>query len=85
MRESLRTIELAFQLTGLTESRSYNADGSLFYPDSRRLFDRFAGPYIPDGKVSPIWVPEFFGDCMLVNGRTGRTIWSSRGVIACVS
>ena len=52
------------------QDRSFNADGSLFYPDSRRLFDRFAGPYIPDGNVSPIWVPEFFGNCMVVNGRT---------------
>ena len=52
------------------QDRSFNADGSLFYPNSRRLFDRFAGPYIPDGNVSPIWVPEFFGNCMVVNGRT---------------
>jgi FtsP/CotA-like multicopper oxidase with cupredoxin domain len=52
------------------QDRSFNADGSLFYPDSRRIFDGFAGPYIPDGDVSPIWVPEFFGNCMLVNGRT---------------
>jgi spore coat protein A len=52
------------------QDRSFNADGSLFYPDSRRHFDRFAGPYIPTGNVSPIWVPEFFGNCMMVNGKT---------------
>ncbi len=52
------------------QDRSFNADGSLFYPDSRRLFDDFVGPYIPNGNVSPIWVPEFFGNCMIVNGRT---------------
>jgi FtsP/CotA-like multicopper oxidase with cupredoxin domain len=52
------------------QDRSFNADGSLYYPDSRRFFDRFAGPYIPDSNVSPIWVPEFFGNCMVVNGRT---------------
>lgn len=52
------------------QDRSFNADGSLFYPDSRRLFDGFAGPYIPDGNVSPIWVPEFFGNCIEVNGKS---------------
>ncbi len=30
----------------------------------------FAGPYIPDSDVSPIWNPEFFGNTMVVNGRT---------------
>ena len=46
------------------------ADGSLFYPDSREFFDDFAGPYIPDSDVPPIWNPEFFGNTMVVNGRT---------------
>ena len=52
------------------QDRSFNADGSLFYPDSREFFDQFAGPYIPDNDVSPIWNPEFFGNTMVVNGRT---------------
>jgi bilirubin oxidase len=52
------------------QDRSFNADGSLFYPDSRAFFDGFAGPYIPDSDVSPIWNPEFFGNTMLVNGNT---------------
>jgi spore coat protein A len=52
------------------QDRSFNADGSLFYPDSRKFFDEFAGPYIPDSDVSPIWNPEFFGNTMVVNGRT---------------
>jgi spore coat protein A, manganese oxidase len=52
------------------QDRSFNADGSLFYPDSREFFDQFEGPYIPDSDVSPIWNPEFFGDTMVVNGRT---------------
>ena len=59
-----------FEIALAIQDRSFNADGSLFYPDSRRLFDGFAGPYIPGGEVSPIWVPEFFGNCMMVNGRT---------------
>jgi spore coat protein A len=54
------------------QDRSFNDDGSLFYPDSREIFDGFAGPYIgEDGSdISPIWNPEFFGDAMLVNGHT---------------
>jgi bilirubin oxidase len=52
------------------QDRSFNADGSLFYPDSRKFFDGYAGPYIPNTPVSPIWQPEFFGNTMVVNGRT---------------
>jgi FtsP/CotA-like multicopper oxidase with cupredoxin domain len=52
------------------QDRSFNADGSLFYPDSRTLFDEIAGPYIPVTDVSPIWNPEFFGNCIMANGNT---------------
>ena len=50
--------------------RSFNADGSLFYPDARRFFDGYAGPYVPASAVPPVWVPEFFANCMVVNGRS---------------
>jgi bilirubin oxidase len=52
------------------QDRAFNADGSLFYPNSREFFDGFAGPYIPYSDISPIWNPEFFGNTMVVNGRT---------------
>ncbi len=52
------------------QDRSFNADGSLFYPNSREFFDGFAGPYIPGSDISPIWNPEFFGNTIVVNGRT---------------
>jgi FtsP/CotA-like multicopper oxidase with cupredoxin domain len=52
------------------QDRSFNADGSLFYPDTRAFFDGFLGPYIPDTNVSPIWNPEFFGNMIMVNGNT---------------
>ena len=52
------------------QDRSFNANGSLFYPDTREFFDEFNGPYIPDSTVSPIWNPEFFGNMMVVNGFT---------------
>jgi spore coat protein A len=64
------------------QDRSFNADGSLFYPDNRAFFEgldpsQLQIPFIPDeacdghpSDVSPIWNPEFFGNMMLVNGRT---------------
>jgi FtsP/CotA-like multicopper oxidase with cupredoxin domain len=52
------------------QDRSFNADGSLFYPDTRAFFDEFAGPFIPHTDVSPIWNPEFFGNMIMVNGNT---------------
>jgi spore coat protein A len=52
------------------QDRSFNGDGSLFYPSSREFFDEFPGPYIPNSDVPPIWNPEFFGNTMVVNGRT---------------
>ena len=52
------------------QDRSFNTNGSLFYPDTRAFFDGFLGPYIPGSNVSPIWNPEFFGNCIVVNGRT---------------
>jgi spore coat protein A, manganese oxidase len=52
------------------QDRSFNEDGSLFYPDSRMFFDGIAHDYIPDGEFSPIWNPEFFGNTIMVNGNT---------------
>ena len=52
------------------QDRSFNSDGSLFYPSSREFFDELEGPFIPDSDISPIWNPEFFGNMMVVNGRT---------------
>jgi FtsP/CotA-like multicopper oxidase with cupredoxin domain len=52
------------------QDRSFNADGSLFYPDSRAFFDAVSGPYLPHTDVSPMWNPEFFGNTIMVNGST---------------
>lgn len=63
-----------YEIPVLIQDRSFNVDGSLFYPDTRVFFDGFAGPYIgnPDmpSDISPIWNPEFFGNTLVVNGRT---------------
>jgi FtsP/CotA-like multicopper oxidase with cupredoxin domain len=78
-RPRIREIPLAIQ------DRAFNADGSLFYPDSRAFFDGIVAPYLPaaghadeeghgdmpQGEgFSPIWNPEFFGNAIIVNGAT---------------
>ncbi len=63
------------------QDRSFNADGSLFYPDSRAFFEgldpsQLQIPFIPEeacdgpSDISPIFNPEFFGNTMVVNGKT---------------
>jgi FtsP/CotA-like multicopper oxidase with cupredoxin domain len=55
------------------QDRSFNADGSLFYPDSREFFDGATAldpGFNPDTDLPPIWNPEFFGDMIMVNGNT---------------
>jgi spore coat protein A len=59
-----------YEIPIVVQDRSFNTDGSLFYPASREFFDGFEGPYIPDSDISPIFNPEFFGNTMVVNGRT---------------
>ncbi|MCB4791535.1 MAG: multicopper oxidase domain-containing protein [Elusimicrobia bacterium] len=59
-----------FEIPLAIQDKSFNSDGSLFYPDSRLYFDAFAGPYAPTSDIAPIWNPEFFGNTMLVNGKT---------------
>jgi spore coat protein A len=52
------------------QDRSFDSDGSLFYPDTREFFDEIVDPYIPNGPFSPIWNPEFFGNTIIANGNT---------------
>jgi len=55
------------------QDRAFNADGSLFYPDSREFFDGATATlpgFLPDTDLSPIWNPEFFGNTIMVNGNT---------------
>jgi len=59
-----------YEIPIAVQDRSFNCDGSLFYPNTRAFFDGITGPYVPDSDVSPIWNPEFFGDTIMVNGNT---------------
>jgi FtsP/CotA-like multicopper oxidase with cupredoxin domain len=59
-----------FEIPLVIQDRSFNKDGSLFYAPNRTFFDGFKGPFIPASDLSRIWNPEFFGNMMVVNGRT---------------
>ena len=59
-----------YEIPIAVQDRSFNTDGSLFYPDTRVFFDEIVGDYIPAGEFSPIWNPEFFGNMIMVNGNT---------------
>jgi spore coat protein A, manganese oxidase len=88
IRKFIREIPIVVQ------DRSFNSDGSLFYPTNRAFFEglnflnapeqQFPGagalviPFIPGysafgggmSDVSPLWNPEFFGNTMVVNGKS---------------
>ena len=69
VRNMIRAIPIAIQ------DRSFDADGSLFYPDNRAFFEglepkQLKIPFIPNRRsdISPIWNPEAFFNVMVVNG-----------------
>lgn len=59
-----------YEIPIAVQDRSFNDDGSLFYPDTRAFFDEIVGDDIPVGEFSPIWNPEFFGNMLIANGNT---------------
>jgi FtsP/CotA-like multicopper oxidase with cupredoxin domain len=75
-----------YEIPIVVQDRAFNADGSLFYPDNRAFFEGLNQPptepyldipFIPDrackghpSDISPIFNPEFFGNTMVVNGKT---------------
>jgi spore coat protein A len=52
------------------QDRSFNTDGSIFFPDSRTFFGDTTpgGPWIPTTDTPPYWNPEFFANTIVVNG-----------------
>jgi FtsP/CotA-like multicopper oxidase with cupredoxin domain len=72
----------AYEIPLVIQDKSFNANGSLFFPRDRAFFEgllesQLKIPFIPDtalgggmSDVSPIWNPEFFGNTIVVNGNT---------------
>ena len=50
--------------------------GGSLDPDSWAFFDGIHEHFIPDGDISPVWNPEFFGNTLIANGTT----WPYAGV-----
>jgi len=65
-----------YEIPMVIQDRSFNSDGSLFFPTSRDFFGDATpgGPFIPNTDLPPIWNPEFFGNTMVTNGRTWPTM-----------
>ena len=71
-----------YEIPIVIQDRSFNADGTLFYPGNRAFFEdlqpeQLRIPFKPDpacdglpSDVHAIWNPEFFGNTIVVNGRT---------------
>jgi FtsP/CotA-like multicopper oxidase with cupredoxin domain len=53
----------------MIQDRQFDTNGQLLFPDSNNNPSLIDGPP-SNPKIHPFWIPEFFGDTMLVNGRT---------------
>ncbi len=57
-----------YELPMILADKSFNRDGSLFYPTSREFFGDTTGPYVPQTDINPYWVPMHFAQTNTVNG-----------------
>ena len=78
VRNAIRELPIAIQ------PKSFNADGSQYYPADRAFFEGLSPgesfganpdlniPFIPEegSDIAPVWNPEAFFNTMVVNGRT---------------
>ncbi len=53
----------------MIQDRQFDTNGQLLFPDSNNNPSLVDGPP-SNPQIHPFWIPEFFGDTMLVNGRT---------------
>ncbi len=70
-----------YEIPVVIQDRTFTPDGQLYYPDNRAFFedlevDQLQIPLIPDdacggpSDIAPTWVPEFFGNTLVTNGKT---------------
>ena len=62
-----------FEIPIVIQDRSFNRNGSLFYPRDRAFFEglkrrQLKINFSPDSDIAPIWNPEAFFNVMVVNG-----------------
>ena len=53
----------------MIQDRQFDTNGQLLFPDSTANPSPVDGPP-SNPQIHPFWIPEFFGDTMVVNGRT---------------
>ncbi|MET0068065.1 MAG: multicopper oxidase [Candidatus Thiodiazotropha sp.] len=66
------------ELPIVIQDRSFNPDGSLYYPESRARFDGYDGAVMPESDdgvnlasdIAPLWNPEAFFETIVVNGQS---------------
>jgi FtsP/CotA-like multicopper oxidase with cupredoxin domain len=64
-REKFNLPEGPYEIPIVIQDRSFNEDGSLFFPTEG-----------DNPEIHPYWVPEFFGDTIIVNGK----VWPNLNV-----
>jgi FtsP/CotA-like multicopper oxidase with cupredoxin domain len=78
-----------YEIPIVIQDRSFNSDGSLFYPNDREFFEGLFDPgintdlqipFAPDSDVLSVWNPEAFFNTMVVNGRTWPFLDVDRGL-----
>jgi spore coat protein A len=63
----------AFEIELMLQDRLFDTNGQLRFPDGSNTDADLNGPPSNPGS-HPFWIPEFFGDAMVVNGRTWPTL-----------
>ncbi len=58
-----------YEVELMVQDRLFDTNGQLRFPDGSNTSADLNGPP-PNPATHPFWIPEFFGDAMVVNGRT---------------
>jgi len=58
-----------YEIELMVQDRQFDTNGQLIFPDGNANPSPVDGPP-SNPNIHPYWIPEFFGDTMLVNGRT---------------
>jgi spore coat protein A len=59
-----------YEIPIVLQDKSFNNNGSLFFPASRTEAGDTQGPFIPQTDIPPYWNPVFLANTIVVNGNT---------------
>ncbi|MGV8906893.1 MAG: immunoglobulin-like domain-containing protein [Acetobacterium sp.] len=63
-----------YEIPMVLQDRTFNTDGSLFYPGKTTEFDSYTDSSRSDTEITPVLNPEFLGDTIIANGNTWPTL-----------